>query len=1203
MSMFPWRQSKTKSHGSSSGSASGWSLEALEDRSVPATLMVTNTLNSGAGSFRQALLDSNASTGIVDTIDFDIGTGTQTIAPASALPTITNPVVIDATTQPGFAGTPLIVLNGASAGASTSGLFVTAGGTTIRGFVINGFGSEQIELTGGGNDLIAGNYLGTDATGTTAVQYGSTSGAVHGVYIVGSSNNTIGGTTAADRNLISGNQGDGVAIDGINSTGNVIEGNYIGTDVTGHSALGNYGSGVSIVGTNNTMNIIGGTAVGAGNLLSGNSHGSGVGIHSPTAAANLIEGNLIGTDATGTQAIQNLMGGVSLLGPGNTVGGTVAAAGNIICGNGGGGVFVGSAGATADGNVIEGNEIGTDRTSTLSLGSTGDGVWVSFANNTTITGNTIRGNGGNGVNLQNASRNTVANNSILLNAQNGIFITAQVGTSADNVIRGNLISANGRTASVFNLGEFGIYLTGYRGTLTGTVIQGNRIGTDVTGTTADGNKLDGIFLDDTSNNTIGGTSPGDGNVISGNGQDGIDINGPDTSTSFNVIQGNNIGVDISGTKPLGNASYGVGIFQYAQSNMVGGTVTGSANVIGANGSAGVEIVSAFNPSSNPNYPGAINNVVAGNFIGTDASGERDLGNGQGGVVIGDGPANNTIGGLVPGAGNTIAFNTGNGIYAGLFPGDANSGLVPGTGNAFLSNTIYGNRGLGIDLGPNSGVVLNDSLGHSGPNNYQNYPVLTSALTTSGTLAVTGLLTSTPSTQFTVQFFANDTADQSGYGQGQRLLGTESVTTDATGTAPIVDTFNSGFGVGQVVTAIATDPNGNSSEFSADLPIQVLSGFLVAASPTAAAGQGFDVTVTAQGPSGVVLTGYQGTVHFSSSDPQATAGAGLPADYTFVPADNGVHTFHGVMLKTAGADTITVYELGLTAATGMVLVTVDPGSAATVAVVSGSGQSATVNTPFGRSLMAVVTDQYGNPLPGIMVTFAGPGPGAGVTFRSGTTATTGANGQASVPVGADTTAGGYMVTAAAPGVSTPASFALTNTAGAAAVISPVSGGGQAAAVNTGFGDPLVAVVRDQYGNPVPGAVVTFAGPGSGAGVAFPAGPTATTGADGQASLGVKATTAAGGYTVTSTVSGVAIPASFALTNIPGPAVVISPVSGGGQAATVNTGFAGPLVVLVTDLYGNPVAGVVVTFAGPGSGAGVAFPAGPTATTGADGQASL
>ncbi len=220
-------------------------LEVMEDRTLLSTFLVSNTGDSGPGSLRQAILDSNNAVGATNTIDFDIpGTGVQTIAPLSSLPTITNPVLIDGTSQPGYAGTPLIELNGSQAGGG-DGLTITGAGVTVRGLDIDSFSQGAgIHLTGTGatGDWIYGNFLGTDPTGTKAEAN------EYGVEIdAGATNNLIGTNgdgvnDVAQRNVISGNGDSGVLISGQGTDGNVVAGNFIGTDLTGTLALGNAGS-------------------------------------------------------------------------------------------------------------------------------------------------------------------------------------------------------------------------------------------------------------------------------------------------------------------------------------------------------------------------------------------------------------------------------------------------------------------------------------------------------------------------------------------------------------------------------------------------------------------------------------------------------------------------------------------------------------------------------------------------------------------------------------------------------------------------------------------------------------------------------------------------------------------------------------------------------------------------------------------------
>src|SRR5258708_21110941 len=174
-----------------------------------ATMIVTNTNDNGVGSLRQAILDANAGTG-TNTVTFQIpGGGVHTITPSAALPSITEPVVIDGTTQSGFVGAPLIELNGTSAGSRSLGLHLATPNCIIRGLVINRFGAQGLLLQGFFGHVIKGNYIGTDTSGSNARPNG-----MQGVWIEGSSANLIGGTNAADRNLISGNGDAGVYLQG-----------------------------------------------------------------------------------------------------------------------------------------------------------------------------------------------------------------------------------------------------------------------------------------------------------------------------------------------------------------------------------------------------------------------------------------------------------------------------------------------------------------------------------------------------------------------------------------------------------------------------------------------------------------------------------------------------------------------------------------------------------------------------------------------------------------------------------------------------------------------------------------------------------------------------------------------------------------------------------------------------------------------------
>jgi hypothetical protein len=448
-----------------------------------AAFTVTNTNDSGAGSLRQAILDANSLAGL-DTITFNIaGAGPHTITPTSALPTITDAVLIDGWSTPDFAGTPVIILDGNNLAADGLTLSSTADGSTIRGLVIRDFNGDGIEIAAGSdNNTIVGNYIGR-----------------------------------------------------LNASG------------------GDAGAGES-----------------------------------------------------------NAFNGLRILGANNTIGGTSAALANVLSGN---------------------NDCGI-----------------------TITGAAARGN----------------------------------------------------------------------------VVQGNLIGTNAAGTSIIANSVDGILIDvNAANNTIGGTTSGARNVISGNVDDGIELDN-----------------------------------------------------------------------------GATGNVIQGNFIGTDVTGTVDLGNRSDGVLVNASTTNNQIGGTVAGAGNTIAFNDEIGV-------DLLN--TAGTGNSILGNAIFANGALGIDLGGN-GVTANDSGdGDSGPNNLQNFPVLTSAVRNGDSVTISGSLDSNSSgggTTYRIEFFASATADGSNHGEAERFLGTVNVTTDGSGNATISSTLTVSVGIGEHITATATNLTSNdTSEFS------------------------------------------------------------------------------------------------------------------------------------------------------------------------------------------------------------------------------------------------------------------------------------------------------------------------------------------------------------------------------------------------------
>lgn len=365
-------------------------------------------------TLRGAINSANVLAG-ADTISFAIGSGVQSIAVgAGGLPAISDPVTIDGTTQPGFTNTPLIELNGN--GADISGLHFSAASSTVRALVINRFGRNGIRLTGGGN-RIHGCFIGTDVTGTAALGNGT------GVAIDNASGNLVGSVFAGTGNVISGNNGVGVDISGPSASANVVQGNLIGTDLTGTAALGNGGVGVFDAGRDDTT--IGGTVAGARNVISGN---GGDGVHIlrdgfGSGGNTMVQGNFIGTDVTGTVRLGNAGAGVSVnAADNNTIGGTTAAARNLISGN----VLAGVVLSSSNGNLVQGNFIGTDVNGTADLGNLGNGVRISGDNNgvggsVAGAGNTIAYNDLSGVAvLTSFTGNQIFANSIHSNVGLGI---------------------------------------------------------------------------------------------------------------------------------------------------------------------------------------------------------------------------------------------------------------------------------------------------------------------------------------------------------------------------------------------------------------------------------------------------------------------------------------------------------------------------------------------------------------------------------------------------------------------------------------------------------------------------------------------------------------------------------------------------------------------------------------------------------------
>jgi hypothetical protein len=589
---------------------------------------------------------------------------TQTISLLAPLPIITVPMTIDGTSYPGFAGTPPIQLDGTNVAsafpppgpASVTGLSIQAANVVIKGLVIDNFSGDGIDLLQGAQDTVTECYIGTDLTGKIAKPNGG-----DGIDIF-SQNNTIGGATTSQGNVISGNGGDGIRImqGGLN---NSVFANAIGTDVTGAAALPNGGNGVHILGGGS--NHIGDSNVNPvvnpgswnGNVISGNkldgvrieSFAQGNDIYQP--ANNTVAENAIGTDDTGTFAIPNQGNGVSIVnGADNVVGSGVGLANpNVISGNAQNGVSI--SGNLATGNTVTGNLIGVTLAGNQALKNNMVGVLISnqASSNMVGAGNVISGNGNAGVDItgDGTSNNTVAANYIGTDSGGTVAIPNNVGVQIDTSASNNTIGGAGASAGNIisgNTGD-GVYITGGGQPLPLAVpknntIQGNWIGVDSSGKKALGNTNNGIELSAAAGTIVAS------NVISANGtgtvptgSDGICIVGGTSSTQ---IWGNYIGLGSDGTTQLGNKNDGIYVQARCGNNSVG--LAGQAfNYISANGNWGVEDDTAA--------PGAGGDpAIVRNVIGYDTTGANAF-NGDPTAKTGGGYY--SASGTAPGAGNTI----------------------------------------------------------------------------------------------------------------------------------------------------------------------------------------------------------------------------------------------------------------------------------------------------------------------------------------------------------------------------------------------------------------------------------------------------------------------------------------------------------------------------------------------------------------------
>ena len=939
---------------------------------------------------------------------------------------LTNQVSIDGASQPGYAGVPLVWLDGSANGPpGYNGLLLQCNNATVRALRISGFAGDGIAISGGGgHNSAVGCWITSNYTGISVFNGG----------------NIIGGLSPSNRNIIAGNQHFGVKLSGAGSASNAILGNYIGVNPTNtDQALGNAESGILVVDAPQTLI----QGVSSARQIVAGSGGDGIRIEGTGAVESVIAGNWVGLGPAGTSALANAGNGIDIFSSTrNRIGGTNAADMNVVSGNGDSGIAIAQT-LTAS-NVVLGNRIGLSAVGLTAVGNTGSGIRVIGAPETLIGGtapgstNYIAGNGQIGILLTEGSdRCRVEGNQVgvlaatlLGNGNSGIFVGSSYATviggsnaAARNIVigstsygielefttnvavQGNFVGSDGTVFRRPNVGG-GVYVfksklcqvggtsAGARNIISGNNasgvildqgcdscdVLGNYIGLNAAGNIAISNASFAVTLIDTTNCHIGGAAPGAGNVIASCGSAGVNIQGLARS---NVVAGNLIGLAADGTTPIvDSGSYGVAVS--ASYNTVGGPTPEERNVIAASDSAGVEIHACTGVVVQGNFigfasngvtalpaspigiwltlgaagctiggaaPGAGNvinasgygirlansqsntiagnavgfnapesvamtglqhavylsdarynliggtaagagnalvgwsialylgesnthhNVVQGNFInlnhaglivatnndaaiqcyrspsntfGGAAAGARNVltsrGNGvmllgtscvenvfQGnyigvgpdghspraiggiagaGFFLQDGTARNRMGGTNAGEGNIIAYRTAGGIAI-----ESNDLSI---GNAILGNLVYSN-GLfwpGIDLTADSFPALNDNVPDSdvGPNQMQNYPVLTNAITLTGSTRIQGYLPSAPSRTYRLEFFAADAFIR----EGRFFLGATNVTTAANGTGTFSVVLNGYAATSRWITATATDPSNNTSEFSAQL---------------------------------------------------------------------------------------------------------------------------------------------------------------------------------------------------------------------------------------------------------------------------------------------------------------------------------------------------------------------------------------------------
>lgn len=800
---------------------------------------IVNTNDSGQGSLRQFILNANLlggeaslaqvglSAGLENSIFMIPGSGPHSIAPMSALPSLTGTATaLTAATQAGASCTASsrslkIGLDGSNAGFNTSGLTIDAANVVIRGFAIGKFTEAGIQGTANADNLsVVCNHLGLAADGVTLASNGT-----NGLLVKAGANDLrVGGASSDDRNLVSGNKRDGIRLEAVTTA--TIAGNSIGTDLTGTLARSNNQEGASYAGIYAGKPALLTTPAAAitirNNLISGNDVIAGLapvynvssGIWLEGVATASITGNLIGTNASGTAALRNTGYGIYTKSATDiTIGGTTAAERNVISGN-----FKDAINTRFGTNriTILGNYLGVDITGTQGIANTDNGIFLADTQNAVIGNSTPAGRNIIAANLLSGIRNTnspgtlIAGNYLGLDTSGAIALGNQLHgiyvQNSANVVIGGGNAANRNVIAASKV--IGVFIDG---ATSNTLIENNFVGLKADGLTDAGNLNAGIETKTTTGVVIRS------NVVAANKTRGIHLV---TSPNTNIIN-NLIGLNAAGTLDRGNSSHGIDI-----ENGVSG-LNISNNTISDNGGNGVFIITM---AGNSNVFSS--SSLTGNRIGLALDGLTPLANDGAGVWI-EASSGLVVGGYASADANKIAYNKGDGI---AIVGAASNR------NTARRNSIYANTGLGIDLN-NDNVTTNDAndadTGYG--NDSLNFPVLVTARLEGSNLLLKGCapagstieLYEADVTAGSATAGANKFGRAKDYGEGQTFLAslvegsvTDNDTTDCSLAVDADGNVNTGMksfsfslptpaGVvgGDLLTATASVQNVGTSEFS------------------------------------------------------------------------------------------------------------------------------------------------------------------------------------------------------------------------------------------------------------------------------------------------------------------------------------------------------------------------------------------------------